>query len=362
MIAMGLMSGTSMDGVSAALGDFQGTHFKLLGYRTYPYSPSLRKKLNDPLRLSTAEVSQLNAEVGWAFGNAAARFLKEIRVSPRKVAVIGSHGQTVYHGPEDQPPNTLQIGEAACIVERTGIPVVSDFRPADVAAGGSGAPLIPYFDFFFYGNGPVRAFQNIGGIANVCVVGRGVEPIAFDNGPGMSLIDATVQRSTHRRLSFDAGGRMARAGRMSLKQVERLLQHPYFLKRPPKSTGKELFGESFLKKFGNPRPKDLLATLTFFTAASIHDSYARFVFPKAWPKEIIVNGGGARNPVLMGHLRALFAPIPVRSIETLGIPAQAKEPLAFAFFASRAIQGKINHLPETTGARGARVLGKITRR
>jgi anhydro-N-acetylmuramic acid kinase len=360
-LAIGLMSGTSGDGVSAALVRFENRSFKLLRYQTFPYPKKLREKISGALQLKTPEISELDVELGELFARAALKILS--RTSPRKVAVIGSHGQTLYHGPNGRFPSTLQIGEAAVIAERTRIPVVSDFRPQDVAAGGEGAPLIPFFDNYFFGKGPVQALQNIGGIANVTIVGRGLsKPVAFDTGPGNCLIDLAIQKITKGKLSFDPSGKWAARGQVQMKLIHSMMRHPYFKRKPPKSTGREEFGERFLKEYFGKRltrsPYDALATLTYFTAATIYEGVKRFAARS--PKEILVSGGGARNLTLMDCLKAFFSPTHVHSIEEWGIPAQAKEPIAFAFFALRAMQGKTNHLPQMTGAKRALVLGKIT--
>ncbi len=367
--AVGLMSGTSADGVSAALVSFRNRFFQLLRYRTFPYPQATRKKILNAEALSLKEIAQLDFELGRFFANVTLKFLRTEKINRRRIAVIGSHGQTIYHGPQDKPPCTFQIGEAAVICEQTGIPVVSDFRPQDLALGGEGAPLVPFFDHYFYGRGPLRVFQNIGGIANVTLVGRRLHaPIAFDTGPGNCLIDLAMQKitdagATHASpLHFDRDGRWARQGKIQSSWLKPMMQHPYFRRRPPKSTGREEFGTPFLKKFLGRRltthPNDAIATLTYFTALTIYESVvgARRASPL---REIVASGGGAKNPVLMAHLKELFSPIPVRSIEEFGIPAQAREPIAFAFLALRAIQGKINHLPSATGAKRATVLGKI---
>ncbi len=253
-----------------------------------------------------------------------------------------------------------------------------------MAAGGEGAPLIPFFDHYFFGNGSVTALQNIGGIANVTVVGKNIRPIAFDNGPGNCLIDWAVQKVTKGKILFDRNGAMARRGKINGKVVEQMASHPYFRKRPPKSTGRELFNEKFIPKIlWKDNPKNAIATLTYFTAYSIYDSYQKFILPKVPGAgsrvpgnfKIIASGGGVLNKTLMAHLKNFFSgkgdryevrcvPVPfstiVHSIEEFGIPAQAKEPLAFAFFALRALEGKTNHLPAVTGARKECVLGKIT--
>ena len=360
-LALGLMSGTSCDGISAALVRFQGRGLRVLAEHTRPYPARFARTLRAGERLCARELSALNVTLGEQFARAALTLLRSARVSPRRVAVIGSHGHTVYHGPEDPVPSTLQIGEPAVIAQRTGIPVVADFRPRDVAAGGEGAPLVPYFDEAFFGGGPVRALQNLGGIANVTVLGRGVATCAFDTGPGNCLIDLMARRATRGRLRYDAHGHLALRGRIDHRAVDRLWRHPYFRRRPPKSTGPELFNDTLLRQVFGSRlstaPLDVLATVTYFTAYSIAQSLRRFAPHRL--RELIASGGGVRNRTLMRHLARLLAPAPVRSIERYGIPAQAKEPVAFAFLALRALQGGVNHLPHTTGARSPCVLGAL---
>lgn len=361
-VALGLMSGTSCDGVSAALVRFHGRSLRVLAQRTTPYPLALRRTLRRGPALTAQELSSLNMELGEYFARAARRLLASAKMPASRVHVIGSHGHTIYHGPRDRIPSTLQIGEPAVIAQRTGIPVVANFRPRDIAAGGEGAPLIPCFDEAFFGGGPVRALHNLGGISNVTVVGRGISPIAFDTGPGNCLIDLLAQRASRGRMRYDAHGHLALQGRIDYRAVERLWRHPYFRKPVPKSTGRELFNEALLASVFGPRlsrtPKDVLATVTYFTAFSIAESYRRFVPHRI--REMIVSGGGVHNRTLMRHLARCLAPMPVHSIERYGIPAQAKEPAAFAFLALRALQHRINHLPATTGATSPCVLGAIT--
>ncbi len=362
LLALGLMSGTSCDGVSVALVQFHGRSLRVLAESTRPYPIRFARTLQRAQTLTAPGLSALNMELGERFGRAALALLSTTRVSRHRVAVIGSHGHTGYPGPRDRTPSTLQLGEPAVIAERTGLPVVADFRMRDMAAGGEGAPLIPAFDEAFFGHGPVRALQNIGGIANVTVVGRGLRPLAFDTGPGNCLIDFVVRRASRGRLRFDANGHLARRGRIDHRAVERLWRHPYFRLPPPKSTGRELFNEGWLRDTLGPRyaavPEDALATLTYFTAYSLAESLRRFVPHR--PRELIVSGGGVRNRTLMDHLTRLVAPARVHSIERYGIPAQAKEPAAFAWLALRAWRGRTNHLPRTTGARRTCVLGAMT--
>lgn len=357
-LAVGLMSGTSGDGVSLTLSYFQDRALKLVSQHTYPYPPTLSHRVRQSRFLTAPSLSSLNFELGEFFASAVVRFLRQSRVSHSRVTVIGSHGHTVYHGPKDRPANTLQVGEPTVIAERTGIPVVADFRTRDIACGGEGAPLVPFFDQYFFGNGAVRALQNIGGIANVTVVGKNILPTAFDTGPGNTLIDWAVRKFTRNRLRFDRNGDMARCGTVLVKAVLEMAEHPYFRRRPPKSTGPELFNAGALPaSLLREKFVDIVATLTYFTAYTIHQSYARFIPYRL--SEIIVSGGGVLNRTLMFTLANLVSPIPVRSIAEWRIPVQAKEPLAFAFLALRALEGKVNHLPRATGARERRVLGVI---
>lgn len=361
-LAIGLMSGTSCDGVSAALARFHGRSVRVLAERTTPYPAALRRMLLRGPSLNAQELSGLNMVLGEQLARAALRLLRAAKVAASRVEVIGSHGHTIYHGPRDAVPSTLQIGEGAVIAQRTGVTVVADFRPRDMASGGEGAPLVPYFDEAFFGDGPARALQNLGGIANVTIVGRGIQTTAFDTGPGNSLMDLAAQRTSRNRLRYDTHGHLALQGRIDHRAVERLWRHPYFRRPPPKSTGRELFGEAFLRAMFGSRlerhPKDVLATLTYFTAFSIAESYRRFVPHRL--REVIVSGGGVRNRTLMRHLVRCLAPVPVHPIERYGIPCQAKEPVAFAFLALRAVRHQVNHLPSATGARAACILGAVT--
>ena len=357
-LAIGLMSGTSADGVTAALVEIKGRGLKVRRYKTFPYAPSLRQRVLKASFLTAPELSRLNFELGEAFARAA------IRIKGRsQVSAIGSHGQTVWHGPNASPPNTLQIAEPAVIAERASMTVVADFRPRDMAAGGQGAPLVPAFDLFLFGKGPLRCAQNIGGIGNVSVAGRGRVWTAFDTGPGNSLLDEAARQGTEGRWRMDKNGKIARQGKPDERLLARLLAQPYFRLAPPKSLDKESFGAKFLSRhFGKitrQRLPDVLATLALFTARSIADSYHRFIFPKHDIKEIVVSGGGALNPVLMGHLRRLMAPRPVKTSDTFGVPVMAKEAACFAWLAMRALQGRPNNCPNATGCPGPRILGKI---
>ena len=346
------MSGTSADGVTAALVRISGRSIKVLRQLTVPYSRELRKRVLAGPRLTAPELSRLNFELGEVFARAA------LKLGGRP-EVIGSHGQTVWHGPDENPANTLQLAEGSVIAERTGIAVVCDFRPRDIAAGGQGAPLVPAFDEFLFGGGPRRAVQNIGGIGNVSVVGKKGLELAFDTGPGNSLMDAAVRLATGGRLEMDRGGRLAARGWADARKVEELLRHPYFKRKPPKSLDRTAFDERFiLKELGRPKKKDLpdmLATLCLFTARSIELGLSRYCPPVS---ELVVSGGGALNSTLLRALRQRLT-VPVRTTADYGLPVMAKEAACFAWLAARAVSGKVNNCPLATGARGLRVLGKI---
>jgi anhydro-N-acetylmuramic acid kinase len=346
MIAVGLMSGTSADGVSAAAIDVR-KGLKMLAYRTFPYPRALRERVLGARDLRTPDLSALHSDLGKFFAACAKRFIGKGRAD-----VIGSHGQTVWHEPGR---HTLQLGEAAHIAEATGITTVSDFRSADIAAGGQGAPLVPYFDRYVFG---VReaATLNLGGIANVTVLSKA--PLGFDTGPGNCLIDEAMRLAFGR--PFDKGGRVAGRGKIDRELLARL-DHPYFRKAPPKSTGRELFSREFLlDRCGSAlrrKPVDVLATLTFFTAKTVADAISRFV--KKPLQEVIVSGGGLLNKTLMAQLEWTLWPAVPRPITVYGFHPLAKEPAAFALLAVETLRRRAGNLPSVTGARRPVVLGKI---
>ena len=352
-LAVGLMSGTLADGVTAALVSIGPAGLRVVRHRTYPYSAALKKRVLGAPALSVAELSRLNFELGQAFAAAALKIAGKARPF-----VIGSHGQTVWHGPDAFPPNTLQIAEPAVIAERTGVTVVADFRPRDMAAGGQGAPLVPAFDLFLYGRGPLKAVINIGGIANATILGGGRIHAAFDTGPGNVLLDEAVRRATKGRRDFDAGGRLAASGKVNDALVSRLLKNAYFLKPPPKSLDRSTFGPALLDRvyprLTSASLPDALATLCELTVRSM---YLGIIENAPGPlTEAVVSGGGALNAHLMRRLRALFSPA---RVGVTAIPVMAKEAACFAWLAARALDGKPNNAPSATGARGPRILGKI---
>jgi anhydro-N-acetylmuramic acid kinase len=355
-LAVGLMSGTSADGVTAALVEVAADKVRVRRFETYLYPSRLKALILDAPSLRAPELSRLNFALGESFADAALKISRGARPS-----VIGSHGQTVWHGPDAVPPNTLQIAEPAVIAERTGIPVVADFRPRDMAAGGQGAPLVPAFDLFLFGRGPLRAVVNVGGISNVSLVGGGRLRSAFDTGPGNALMDEAVRRATHGRVEMDDGGRRAARGTPDEKRLKRLLAHPYFKKAPPKSLDRTAFGPALLDRFF-PRVSaknlpDVLATLAELTARSLWFSVLENAPGPL--SEVVISGGGALNAHLMRRLAVLFAPARVTTTAAYGLPVMAKEAACFAWMAARVLDGKPHHAPSATGARGVRVLGKI---
>ena len=349
LTAAGLMSGTSADGISVAVVEFGRRRMKIAVNGTIPHSRRLRERIAAAAcgEARTEELSRLHADLGRAFGRAAEKV-----IGRRRVNVIGSHGQTVWH---ESGRHTLQLGEASFIAEQTGVTTVSDFRPAHLAAGGEGAPLVPYFDWACFGGRPV-ILLNLGGIANLTIVGRTLrETRGFDTGPANALIDEAMRLAYGK--DMDRNGRVARSGRID-ERLLRKLDHPWFSRRPPKSTGKQLFGREFLvRRLGRElrrRPADVIATLTCHAALTIARAHDRFA-PRGI-QELIVSGGGALNPVLMEHLEVLFWPVAVRPSDVYGIPVMAREAAAFALLAVEAVRGEA----ASTGTRRPTILGKIS--
>jgi anhydro-N-acetylmuramic acid kinase len=386
-LVVGLLSGTSVDGVDAALvrisGTGRSTEIHLLAFHTHPYPNLLRRQV---LRLShgkgnPGEVSQLNFALGRLFAESVESLLRQTRVDSNQIDLIASHGQTISHtalpdshgrGEEGQYSATLQIGEPAVLSHLLGIPVVSDFRSADIAAGGQGAPLVPYVDWCLFTHPTrTRVIQNIGGIANLTYLpANATKPqvIGFDTGPGNMLMDRLIFHETMGQSTFDQDGRYASQGTIQFDVLERLLKHPFLLIPPPKSAGREQFGEEYFQRLLQDTtvessilalsPYDAVATLTAFTAHSIADAYERFL--PTLPDEVIVGGGGARNPVLMQMLQERLSPIPVLTHENIGIDSDAKEAIAFALMANETMLGNPANLPSVTGAARPVLLGKLT--
>lgn len=371
-VVVGLMSGTSHDGVDAVVAKIAGlgakARVKLLGHSRMPYPKRLRGRVAEAFNGTTESVCRLNFELGEFFAKAALKAISEAGLEPGQVDLIGSHGQTIYHIPPagGRPGSTLQIGEGAVIAGRTGILTVSDFRPADIAAGGQGAPLVPYADWvLFRETGKTVALQNIGGISNVTVVTDRLDDVSgFDTGPGCSLLDEAVKVLSSGKKSYDRGGRMAASGKLIPDLLQKMLVNPYFKQRPPKSTGRELFGrglaEDVIRRNGGANDADILCTLTHLTARSIYDAYVRFVLPVHGVERVILAGGGARNGFLVKLLRELFGKVPVVLIDEFGIPAEAREALCFAVLANETLSGNPSNVPSATGAAYPAILGKIS--
>jgi len=301
------------------------------------------------------------------------RAARRFSVSLKQIDLIGSHGQTVFHQPTPEVfagrrvVSTLQLGEPQVIAERTGIPVVANFRPHDMAAGGQGAPLVPFVDYLLYRHPRRgRVALNIGGIANVTVIPAGARPedvIAFDTGPGNMLIDAVVESVTKARQQFDRSGGLARRGQPLEPLLARLLRHPYFHRRPPKSTGREEFGQEyareFLRRAGRAASADKVRSATELTVRSLADAFHRLILPRAQVEEVIVGGGGARNPFLMARLRKELPGLRFIAAGELGVDEKTKEAFAFAVLAYHTWHGWPATLPSATGARRAVIVGVI---
>jgi anhydro-N-acetylmuramic acid kinase len=368
-IVVGLMSGTSSDGCSAAVVELRGagpdTRAKLLAYTTIGYPDPLRNRLFALDTAEAGELCELDFLLGEVFASATLDAIAAAGLDATRVHLVASHGHTACHQPRSTGKHgaTLQVGEAGVVAERTGLPVMCDFRVRDVAAGGEGAPLVPLPDWIlFRAPGRVRALQNIGGIANVTVTTEKLEDtFAFDNAPGNMVLDAVARAATAGAERFDKDGARAATGKIDDALLAELLAHPYLALPPPKSTGRETFGlPTFVKPLLDRHPGrlvDLLATMTRFVAEAIARSYREHGRVKI--DEVFVSGGGVHNKTLMGHLAELLAPTPVRSLADLGIDPDAKECVAFAVLANETLHGRPGNLPAATGAFGPRVLGKL---
>lgn len=438
-LAVGLMSGTSMDGIDAALVRISGPpekpRVRLLAFSTTPYLDWLRERL---LALASGdgttaeELSRINTQLGSLFAEAAINVCRKKRLNPKKLLVIGSHGQTIHHCGAPSPgaitqfmnlymrllrkmqsiavrrgidltpregvavgfdvtafpelraelsdkdmiwlqtmglPHTLQIAESAVIAERTGVLVVADFRTADMAAGGQGAPLVPMVDYLLLRHAREgRVALNIGGIANFTVIPAGAKPedvFGFDTGPGNMVMDALARHFTKGRESYDAGGRVASRGKVDEPVLTEALADPFFRRKPPKSAGREQFGQGFMDNHFLTRRRlrfeDAVRTATELTARTITDALERFVFPRVRVHRLVVSGGGARNKFLLKRLADLLPRLKVELSDRYGLPVDAKEAIAFAILADRTMRGLPGNLPSVTGARRPVVLGKLVK-
>lgn len=372
----GLMSGTSADGIDVAIVELDGHKATLIAFDMFPYSPKIRQGIFELFSPSTSHVDticHMNFALGELFADALIRLADKNKIPLSSIDLIGSHGQTIFHIPQGRPFNgkkirsTLQIGEPSIIAERTGITIVADFRPRDIAAGGEGAPLVPFADYLLFSHKRKnRALQNIGGIANITWLAAGGTPediLAFDTGPGNMVIDQVTSLVTHGRKKYDAGGKLAAGGHVHEKLLTELMKNPYFRRRPPKTTGRELFGLQFTNDFYKRSiekglaPLDILATVTAFTAGSIADASRRFL--PAAIDEMILCGGGSWNKTLIQYLQAQLPQTKVVTMSDFGINPDAKEAISFAMLAYATIKGGPDNVPSATGAQKSVVLGKI---
>jgi anhydro-N-acetylmuramic acid kinase len=382
MLVLGLMSGTSADGIDVALARVSGApprvKTRLLNHTAVKFPAQVRAEIlrvAEQRAITAGELSQLNFRLGQLFADAAKTACKRFRVTVSSVDLIGSHGQTIFHQGRavsylgGRVASTLQIGEGAVIAAQTGVTTVADFRPADMAVGGQGAPLVPYADYLLYGDRKLgRVSLNLGGIANVTVIPAGAareKVFALDTGPANMLIDALVAHFTHGRMKFDAGARMALAGRAIPELLDELMRDPYLRIPPPKSTGREYYGGDYVKRVlalgrrYRAKPNDSIRCVTIFTALSVVDALNRFVTRKAKIDQLIVSGGGARNPLIIAQLAAALPGVEVLSSSRLGVPEEAKEAFAFALLAYETFHKRAGNVYSATGASGPAILGKI---
>jgi anhydro-N-acetylmuramic acid kinase len=362
-IYLGLISGTSMDAIDAALVDFDVAPLKIIATSATAFDPALKRRISALIdhadRVALDEVGQIDVELGRAFARASLALMKDAGIDAGQVTAIGSHGQTLRHRPDLPAPFTWQIGDPNVLAEMTGVTVVADFRRRDVAAGGQGAPLLPVFhDQVFRSDGENRVIANLGGIANITILTRDTTVTGFDTGPANRLLDAWISR--HRGKEFDAGGAWAASGEIDATLLRELMDEPYFRVAPPKSTGRELFNMPWLEnKLGlfSREPRDVQATLQQFTAETV----AAAVRQHAPGASLYLCGGGAHNFGLLNALQALIAPSRVASTAVLGLDPDYVEAVAFAWFAMRTLEGLTSSAGSVTGAKGARILGGIYR-
>ena len=380
MIVAGVMSGTSADGINVALVQLSARgrgcpRHTLLAHKEFPFPARVRRLILETMNAELARVAdlaRLNFLLGELYAEAVAKTASKHRV---KLALVGCHGQTLYHQGTPSPflgrklAVTWQTGEAAIIASRLGVPVVSDFRPADMAAGGKGAPLVPFLDYVLYRNHRVgRIAQNIGGIGNLTAIPARATPrqlIAFDTGPGNMVIDAVVQQLFGK--SYDRDGKIAATGKARNDLIEQLLKASFFRQRPPRTAGREEFGREYASRFleicrGAAKP-DIVATATALTARSIAGAIQHFVLRKQTNySDLIVSGGGAKNRTLIAMLRHELEPLQIqlRFSDEFGIPTEAKEAVAFALLAHETWHRRPSNIPAATGAKRPAILGKIS--
>jgi anhydro-N-acetylmuramic acid kinase len=373
---VGLMSGTSADGVDAAVVDIDSDGVSVKAFEMFPYSASLRDsifRLFAPETSGVDDICHFNFVLGEVFADAVVKLCKLSGIPLNSIDLIGSHGQTIYHNPGGRQfdgrtiCSTLQIGEASVIAQQTGVTTVADFRPRDMAAGGQGGPLVPYADYVLFADKQKsRAVQNIGGIANVTYLPAGCDIehiVAFDTGPGNMVIDRIMSIITDGKERFDRDGAMGAKGQVNQMLLDEILTHPFFTQCPPRTTGREEFGSQYtdaLYKMAQGQgisDSDIVTTATALTAVSIARAYSQFL--PAPPDEIILCGGGASNRTLVEMLRQHLGDAEVLSTDDFGIDSDAKEAVSFAILAHATIKGTVNNIPSATGATKPVILGKI---
>ncbi|MHC4443796.1 MAG: anhydro-N-acetylmuramic acid kinase [Planctomycetota bacterium] len=376
---LGIMAGTSADAVDLACVQIekggQNIKVRFLWHYQKSFPQALRRRLLDamaPAQVKTRELAELHAQLGDQFAKTAKWAIKKARPQYRP-SLIGLAGQTVCHLPSTQPGKTvtLQLGEPARVAAQTGIITVAEFRQSDVAVGGQGAPLVPWSDYILFKHRyKQRAVQNIGGIANVTWIQPNCsldQVIAFDTGPGNMIIDALVAKVTNGKQKMDKNGKWAKKGKILMPVLDKWMKHPFLKRKPPKSTGRETFGAQFVRRQLKPlkdaskSPHDWIATATAFTARSIAEAYKKYLpgFHKTYNTEVILCGGGAKNPTLVAMLAEQLPSIPLHSSQQSGIPTQAKEAVSFAMLADACIQGTPANLTQATGAKRPVVLGRV---
>ncbi len=369
---IGINSGTSFDGIDIALVRFKSNdlnpHFITGSSFSFPgiVKNKLRNLIVKNNKTTLEEISQLNFLLGEIFADCTVKFLKKNKLKPKDILLVACHGQTIYHHPKIESisgykiRSTFQIGESSIISNKTGIKTISNFREADISIGGEGAPLMPLLDNVIFGSlKETIAILNIGGISNVSIVGKNISPIAFDIGPGNALLDLISKQ--YFNSDYDKDGKIAKSGKVDFKLIDKAIKDPYFLKRPPKSTGKEYFNSQFINKYFSKikSKKDLLATLNYLSAKSIEESFKKYVFPKYKIKELIVSGGGVKNKTLINHIKTLMPNLKVKESSEYDISPKYKEAILFAFLGYKC-HLQIPSRILSKGSQKESILGKIS--
>ena len=363
------MSGTSLDSIDACLLKiFDDLTFEIIDDYSLEYPIEIKDKL---LQLANnngniKDVCYMNFVVGELFAKAANNLIKKAKKKSEEIDFISTHGQTIFHIPTDikigeiKTKSTLQIGDISVISHRTGITTVGDYRTKDIAAGGQGAPLVPFADKILFGTDKNRLIQNIGGISNVTVLSKECEMFAFDNGVGNMLIDYFSQKLFN--IPFDKNGKIASKGNIDKDWLNKLLEEPYYSKQPPKTTGRELFNKEYAERILKTAPikkEDIIATITALTAKVITDSYKKFILPQTTIDEVVLGGGGAYNKTLISYMQKFMPELTIKTHEDFNIPNKLKEAIAFAYLGYFTLNKQTNNAPECTGALSNVIMGKI---